>query len=177
MSNTVISAQNEQFHIDCDVIEIKYEYPQYTGDEKWIIVTDLTEEELNIKYEAQISLLRPFVILSRSFSEIRNDFIRNEKKHLMRAIRSIEPFDYDDDLLTAHHPELVTDILLQTADDEQYREVRQALSLLTPLQKQRVIKYFFENKSTYEIAEEEGCSHQAVYNSISAALKNLQEIL
>ena len=46
MNNTNISAQSEQFYIDCEVVETKYEYPQYTGVEKWIIITDLTEEEL-----------------------------------------------------------------------------------------------------------------------------------
>lgn len=49
MNNTNISAQSEQFYIDCEVIETKYEYPQYTGVEKWIIITDLTEEELKGK--------------------------------------------------------------------------------------------------------------------------------
>ena len=44
MNNNIFTAQNEQFYIDCEVIETKYEYPQYTGVEKWIIITDLTEE-------------------------------------------------------------------------------------------------------------------------------------
>ena len=37
MKNNIFTAQNEQFYIDCEVIETKYEYPQYTGVEKWII--------------------------------------------------------------------------------------------------------------------------------------------
>ena len=109
MNNTNISAQSEQFYIDCEVIETKYEYPQYTGVEKWIIITDLTEEELKGKYAEQIAPLKPFIVLPRSFGEVRDDYRRNEKKHLMRAVRSIEPFDYDDDLLMAHHPELIDD--------------------------------------------------------------------
>lgn len=88
MNNTIISALDEQFYIDCEVIETKYEYPQYTGVEKWIIITDLTEEELNSKYAEQIAPLRPYIILSRSFGEVRNDFRRNEKKHHMRSVRS-----------------------------------------------------------------------------------------
>lgn len=95
----------------------------------------------------------------------------------MRAVRSIEPFDYDDDLLMAHHPELIADAFPEMLFDEQCQKVRQALSSLKPLQKQRVIKYFFDNKTTYEIAEEEGCSHQAVCKSISGALKKLKKVL
>ena len=85
MKNNIFTAQNEQFYIDCEVIETKYEYPQYTGVEKWIIITDLTEEELNGKYAEQIAPLKPYIILSRSFGEVRKDFRRNEKKHHMRA--------------------------------------------------------------------------------------------
>lgn len=66
MNNTNISAQSEQFYIDCEVIETKYEYPQYTGVEKWIIITDLTEEELKGKYAEQIAPLKPFIVLPRS---------------------------------------------------------------------------------------------------------------
>lgn len=177
MNNTNISAQSEQFYIDCEVIETKYEYPQYTGVEKWIIITDLTEEELKGKYAEQIAPLKPFIVLPRSFGEVRDDYRRNEKKHLMRAVRSIEPFDYDDDLLIAHHPELIADAFPEMLFDERCQKVRQALSSLKPLQKQRVIKYFFDNKTTYEIAEEEGCSHQAVCKSINGALKKLKKIL
>lgn len=59
MKKNIFTAQNEQFYIDCEVVETKYEYPQYTGVEKWIIITDLTEEELNSKYAEQIAPLKP----------------------------------------------------------------------------------------------------------------------
>ena len=41
MNKNIISALIEQFYIDCEVIETQYEYPHYTGVEKWIIITDL----------------------------------------------------------------------------------------------------------------------------------------
>ncbi len=177
MDNIIFSAKDEQFYNDCEIIKTKYEYPHYTGVEKWIIITDLTEEELNSKYAEQIAPLRPFIVLSRSFGKIRNAYRRNENKHYMRAVRSIEPFDYDDDLLMVHHPELIVDTFEEPFCDARCQKVRQALSSLKPLQKQRIIKYFFENKTTYEIAYEEGCTHQAICKSINAALKKLKKIL
>lgn len=176
-NNNIISALDEQFYIDCEVIETKYEYPQYTGVEKWIIVTDLTEEKLNSKYAEQVAPLRPFIVLSRSFSEVRNDFRRNEKKFQMRAVRSIEPFNYDDDLLMAHHPELIVEPFTDSLCNEKCQKVRDALSTLNPIQKQRIIKYFFDGLNTIEIAKEEGCSHQAVRKSINAAINNLKKTL
>ncbi len=92
----IINALDEQFHIDCEVIETKYEYPQYTGIEKWIIITDLTVEELESKYAEQIALLKPFIVLSRSFGQVRDKFRRNEKKHYMRSVRSCSIYDFSE---------------------------------------------------------------------------------
>lgn len=104
--------------------------------------------------------------------------INNENKHYMRGVRSIEPFDYDDELLTAHHPELVVDNFEETfLRNETCQKVRSALATLQEVQKERVIKYFFDGKSTHEIALEEGVSHQAVSQSIAVALKKLKNIL
>ena len=64
MNNIIISALDEQFNKDCKVISTNSEYPSYTGIEKWIIITDLTEEELNSKYSEQVNPLRPFIIVA-----------------------------------------------------------------------------------------------------------------
>lgn len=176
-NNIFASALDEQFKNDCKVINLKYEYPGYTGTEQWAIITDLSENELTTRYSEQIAPYKPFIILPASFGDVRDDYRRNEKKHEMRAIRSIEPFNYDDDLIMVHHPELIVDSFAVNDCDEQCQKVRNALSSLKPLQKQRIIKYFFDNKNTYEIADEEGCSHQAVCKSINAALQKLKKVL
>ena len=46
MNTYYLTALDEQFKCDCKVINLSYEYPGYTGEEKWAIITDLTEEEL-----------------------------------------------------------------------------------------------------------------------------------
>ena len=55
MNTYYLTALDEQFKCDCKVINLSYEYPGYTGKEKWAIITDLTEEELIEKYEEIIS--------------------------------------------------------------------------------------------------------------------------
>lgn len=89
MNTYYLTALDEQFKCDCKVINLSYEYPGYTGEEKWAIITDLTEEELSKKYEEIISSYRPFIILSSLFGSVRADFIRNEDKFIKRAKRSI----------------------------------------------------------------------------------------
>lgn len=118
------------------------------------------------------------IVLDLAFGKARTKFINNENKHYMRGVRSIEPFDYDDELLTAHHLELVVDNFEETfLRNETCQKVRSALATLQEVQKERVIKYFFDGKSTHEIALEEGVSHQAVSQSIAVALKKLKNIL
>lgn len=178
MNTYYLTALDEQFKCDCKVINLSYEYPGYTGEEKWAIITGLTEEELNEKYAEKTASLRPFIVLDLAFGKARKKFINNENKHYMRAVRSVEPFDYDDELLTAHHPELVEDTFEETfLRNETCQKVRSALTTLQDVQKERVIKYFFDGKSTHEIAQEEGVSHQAVSQSIAVALKKLKNIL
>ena len=177
MKKNIFTAQNEQFYIDCEVVETKYEYPQYTGVEKWIIITDLTEEELNSKYAEQIAPLKPYIILSRSFGDVRKDFRRNEKKHHMRAVRSGHAFDFSEET-EEHHTEIATNDLEEDfLYREEIEELRNAIQLLTQTQRERLIKFFFEGKSSRVIAKEEGVAYSAVDKSIAAAIKNLKNIL
>lgn len=60
MNTYYLSALDAQFKYECKVINLSYEYPGYTGKEKWAIITDLTEKELIEKYDEIISSYRPF---------------------------------------------------------------------------------------------------------------------
>lgn len=177
MNNTIISALDEQFYIDCEVIETKYEYPQYTGVEKWIIITDLTEEELNSKYAEQIAPLKPFIVLSRTFGKVRDDYRRNEKKHYMRSVRSCSIFDFSEDT-EAHHPEIASSSLEEDViNNEQIQLLRAAIAQLKPIQRERLVKYFFCGKNLRQIAEEEGKAYSTVYESYESALRKLKKFL
>ena len=74
MNTYYLTALDEQFKCDCKVINLSYEYPGYTGDEKWAIITDLTEKELIEKYDEIISSYRPFILLSSLFGSVRADY-------------------------------------------------------------------------------------------------------
>lgn len=147
MEKNNISALEEQFIQECKLINLNYEYPGYTGEEKWAIISDLTEEDIMRKYAELIQPYSPFLLLNSSFGEIRKNYIRNEKKHQMRAIRSIHIFDVDEEF-EEHHPEVAT----QSYEDEyeyqvEIEKIHQAIQKLKPIQKERIIKFFFEDKS------------------------------
>ena len=45
-----LTEQEELFAKDCKLINLKYEYNGYTGDERWAIITELSVKELWEKY-------------------------------------------------------------------------------------------------------------------------------
>lgn len=56
-------------------------------------------------------------------------------------------------------------------------EIRKAISTLSDIQKRRIIKYYFEEKTEYEIAKEENATQQSVHIGLERAKEKLKEIL
>lgn len=50
MSNTELDVLKRRFQEECKVINMKYEYNGYTGNEQWAIISELTEGEILEKY-------------------------------------------------------------------------------------------------------------------------------
>ena len=50
-------------------------------------------------------------------------------------------------------------------------------TVLSEIQRRRLMKYYFEDKNYEQIAQEEGCSFQMVAKSVKAAIRNLKKIL
>lgn len=167
-----------QFQEECKVINLKYEYDGYNGDISWAIISNLSEDELLEKYRPIISDYMPFIVLTPAFDEVRDEYRRNEKKFQMRAVRKHDFYNLEDGEIELHHTELVTDDLEESFfKSEEEQALRKAIQQLKPIQKERLIKYYFEGKSSRQIAKEEGVAYSAVDSSIAAALKNLRKFL
>lgn len=54
-----VKKQEELFAKDCKLINLKYEYTGYTGQEKWAIVSELSEQELFEKYPNEVKQYIP----------------------------------------------------------------------------------------------------------------------
>ena len=55
------------------------------------------------------------------------------------------------------------------------KELKDSINKLPKIQKDRIIKYFFKDKTYEEIAKEENCSKVAIKYSIDNALKNISK--
>ena len=76
------------FKKDCKVINLEIEYEGYIGEERYAIITDLSEEELDSKYQEELSKYRPFIILSRAMGLAIREHQRNNEKFRKRFARS-----------------------------------------------------------------------------------------
>lgn len=166
----------EQFADDCKVINMKYEYNGYTGNEKWAIISELTENEILEKYRPLVDEYIPFLVLTPAFGEVRDEFRRNEKKYYMRSIRS-HIYALDDEF-EEHHPEFaVEDCTANMLIKEQNERLGRGIKALDKKQRDRLIAYFFEGKTFREIGKMEGVDHKAIVQSVQVALKNLRNFL
>lgn len=173
---TEIKELELQFAADCKVIELKYEYKGYTGDERYGLITSLSEQELSCKYGCLLDSYAPYIVLDLAFAEARDDFRRNEKKFEKRNERG-HLFGMDDEF-DSHHPESAApDCIEAVLENEMNSELCMAIRRLNPVQRQRLVKRYFEGMSSRAIAAEEGVNYSAVDKSIAAALKNLKKFL
>lgn len=168
----------KQFKDECQVIEFKYEYPGYVGYEQYGIITALSEIELTNKYAEILKEYRPYLVLDLSYGKARTEFRRNEKKHQMRAIRSVDSFNFEDGEMECFHPELIGESVEDSFIQGHLLAVlHDAINQLSEPQKRRIVKYFFLNHSMRSIAEEEHVDHKAVSNSIEYGLKKIKKFL
>lgn len=163
----------KQFKKECKTISLKHEYPGYSGDTPWLIVSDLTEEEIYIKYENEIKPYSPFIHMPCVlFAPIRNSR-SNDKKHRDRAIRLGDTYAYVDGELEMFHPEIIYDPFKQP----DWSFLYDAIESLPTNMKTRIHKKYFLEMSIVEIASQEGVTKQAVSKSIKNAIQLMRNTL
>ena len=189
MTKLTLTEQEELFAKDCKLINLRYEYTNYTGKEKWAVVTELTEKELRKKYPDIVKRYTPFVLLSMAQGEVINESDRNDDKYEKRAKRTLDVYGYEDDISEQFHRELITPFAdpFEQAEEEQLEiekeqlrrmeiaKVRKVLEMMKPIQKERLCKVVLLGLSSRKIAQEEGVNYSAVNKSIAAAIKNVKK--
>lgn len=185
MAKSQLDVLKEEFQNECKVINLKYEYEGYIGEEQWVIISVLTEKELFEKYPEIIKQYMPFVLLSNEQGQAIYEFRRNESKFYKRSKNNEDAFGYDDELIGIFHSEVFAPDFIEQQITEEYEENRyqlkmklmdKALSSLTEKQYKYLISRYVANKSAREIAEAEGVSHQAIEKHLNAAVKKVKKI-
>ena len=165
--------QATAFKKDCKILNMKKEYPGYIGEITWIVISDLTQEQIMERYPEEIKPYTPFIRMTREMHEPIADFERNRLKFYYRARNHGDAYGYEDSTFECYHPEMVADPFAM----DEYYDLKCALAHLNDTQRRRIIKRFYEDMSNKEIASEEHISEPTASLSIQHALKKIKNIL
>lgn len=168
-----------EFKNDCKVLSLAKEYPGYVGYENYMILTDLSKEELINKYGVLMKNYEPYLIgPMRLYSPIA-DFEKNEDKFEKRNARntiSIE-VDCDDERIipSLRVEDIMSSAIIKSDDEEIYDLVWKALRKLPLAQRRRLIKWAVDGKTLLEIAESEGVTKAMIGKSVQTAKDNFKK--
>ena len=168
--------------MEYQAVNLEKEYGQLLDGCKYAIASYHCEETLINLYKEELDEFRPFIYLTVDEYEAIYRYQKNEKKYENRYSRKHDVYEYDNELTAVFHEiksgekESSMDPLEIIIREEENCEecmllekLGKALACLSEIQRNRIKKYFFENKSFLEIAEEEGCGLSTVYESVIAA--------
>ena len=170
---SIQSNSAEQFKKDCRAVRLKHEYPGYTGEIPWLVVSDLTVDEIHSRYEKEIKAYSPFVYMSREVFVPIVKSHSNDRKHQYHAARDFDAYAYEDDIFERFHPEISYDPFEQ----EDWGYLHQEVDALPATMKRRICMRFFQDMKLIEIAAQEGVSIQAVSKSIERAIELMRKKL
>ena len=145
--NIDIDALTEDFKAHCKIIKLGYEYPGYTGIEKYAIVTDLSYAQIMERYAPVAEHYCPFLLLSKAAGEVIADFKRNEDKFSKRMQKD-DCYGFEDGMTERYNIECCVPDFTEALFRECFpqRLVEKAFALLTPIQQSRVKQHIFGKK-------------------------------
>lgn len=167
------------------VINLKYEYEGYGGNEKWAIISELSEKELYGLYPDEMRRYSPFLLLSVEQGKAIADFKLNEDKYRKRSINNEDYFGYSEGLTENLHTEAIVSDFVEQQENEEYCKMReelkqrlfdQAIASLTEKQRRHLLLRYVDGKTSVEIAREEGISEQAVRKNTQTAIRKFEKI-
>lgn len=129
-----------------------------------------------INFKDNKNIIHSIEVSEKVFSAF-NSFELEDIKLMHEYERHIEHFDLDENSIhqrTTLENNSVDVIVESKLLNE---ELKNAINELSDIQKQRVIKYYFENKTLEQIAQEGGCSKRAIKFSIDIALEKISQKL
>lgn len=161
----------DEFKKRCSFYPCKKYYPNWTGTEKFIVITDDEEKELIERFPEIMNALSPYVIIGRFYSQLIEEERYNTNKYVSQIGLSIESVDDYEDLAEGFS---VGDFSEHLCNSD---AIEKAMACLTDSQRSRIIRCFFDGLSPLEIARQDGVKHSSVYESISAALAKMKTFL
>lgn len=171
MSNLKSTKSYTEFCKECSFFCCKdpdFYGPGWTGKERYIITSELSEEQILVKYPEIMEQLSPYILLSTEYADVFQESRRNSDKYKKRQKRTFSLADIDEisdraEIASARDMEAVEQKLL----------IEEALSLCTAKERQRIAKFYYEGVPLTHI--EKGVTIPSITESIKSGLKKIQK--
>ncbi len=115
--------------------------------------------------------------VSSKIYEVFNESELHDLSELNEYDRHIEHSELFDITLFNRTKDNIYSLEQEVEDKILNEELQRCISQLPEVQRRRIIKYYFENMTQQEIANDEGVDIRAVQYTLNTALKNLKKIL
>ena len=115
------------------------------------------------------------VTVSKEVFDVFDESEKQDNNMMVRNSRYIHKYELSDEALSNKMLNNQTSIEDKLISDFEIQELYEAINELSDIQKRRIKKYFFEDKTFEEIAIEEECSKVAVKYTIDIALEKISK--
>lgn len=117
------------------------------------------------------------VTVSKEVFDVFDESEKQDNNMMVRNSRYIHKYELSDEALSNKMLNNLTSIEDKLISDFEVEELYEAINELSDIQKRRIRKYFFENKTFEEIAKEENCTKMAVKFTVDNALEKISKKL
>ena len=117
------------------------------------------------------------VTVSKEVFDVFDESEKQDNNMMVRNSRYIHKYELSDEALSNKMLNNQTSIEDKLISDFEREELYEAINELSDIQKRRIRKYFFENKTFEEIAKEENCTKMAVKFTVDNALEKISKKL
>ena len=163
---------------DYSAVPIEAVYPGiFSGTEKYMVISDLAEEELYRRYPEAMRGFAPFVLVTKEIWQVfEEDMRREDRERKMIQKHEILTDPQDIKNLKAVNAFTEKDASWGHKCCELRGDIAKACKELTPNQTNRLIRYVFMGETAEEIAKRDNVSRQCVLRSIRKARWKLRKI-
>ena len=115
------------------------------------------------------------VTVTKEVFDVFDESEKQDNNMMVKNSRYIHKYELSDEALSNKMLNNQSSIEDKLISDFEIEELYEAINELSDIQKRRIRKYFFENKTFEEIAKEENCTKRAVKFTIDIALEKISK--
>ena len=176
--------------IEFQAVNLISEYGQMLNGCKYAVASRHSRKRLEEMYAENLKKFSPFIYLTEDEYRPIREYNNNDSKFHQREINCHVGYEYREEISESGHrcvsllsdpdPDPLTAIIEREDEALKRRQIAalpEAMAALTEKQRNRMIKYFYEEKTFRQIAEEEGTHVNSVFYSVRSGKEQIKKYL